>query len=144
MSVVVIPMGPMYVKKVDAKDYLLKTHRGTAFVATIYACFIIGMKSFLSYSLQTRGIDIYNEFTQIGTLLYEVLALLIASKLYLGNPDYDSMNKRINGYKAQQMIKTELIVGDYYKKVVSVLFLGFVIALVSIIWPIYSAISNMT
>ncbi len=143
MSVVVVPMTPMYVKKADAKDFLSKTHRGVVFVAIIYSCLVVGMKWLLSTSMQSRGLVISNPLTDFIAWGYVLLTLFTAGKLFFEEPDYVSMNKRIGSYKSEQMVKTELVLGNYYKKLILVLFVGVMISVVAIIWPIYSAISSI-
>lgn len=143
MSVVIIPVGPMYVKKTDARAFIATIHRNTAIVALFYACFILGFQWLLDYEIKSRAFILQNQPQTILVWTYSFAAILVAGYLFLTKPDYGEMNTRIKRYSSEQMIKTGLIVGTYYQKITVALFIGITFSLIAIIWPIYSTISNM-
>jgi|GEM_PF-6141665 len=147
MSMIIVPMAPMYVKKEDAREYLAKTHKGIAFVALIDSLFIFGMEKGFDYAFKARGLSFFPAYSlqTMAIFGYCLLALGFSLKLFMANPDFDAMNKRIKAYKTSDMVKTNLIIGDYYPKLTLLLFIGLVLVLVfAIVLPMYTTISKMS
>lgn len=135
-----------YVKKEDAKS-LLKNRRYLGYIFGLCFLFIFAIFEFLvfkSQSLPLINLGVELPFYSQPSFRYTVFTAIIASCFFVQPEPEEEFNKKLQQYKAGEMILvSNLVDKSYEQKIGLAVFLGFAYLVAAIILPISTLVGTV-